>query len=263
MCTPDVTPHATMFNTITWASEGPVVFISLNRPHKHNAINLEMMRELRTAFDRAAADADVHVVVLSASGRTFSSGIDLSAGILDDTAEMQASMIRDYLPLVESIQACNKLIIASVEGAAIGLACSLVMLCDQLYMSEQASLNLVFTDLGLIADGGANSLLPQKIGYGQALQLVLDAEKLSATRCLALGIANRVLPAEAMEKSVRDLAQNLAARASLPQALSKQLMRAAMAGASLRETILGEAQAQAECVDDEYFQRVYSKFKGN
>jgi len=250
----------TLFNTLTWDAEGAVAFICLNRPHKHNAINIEMMHELRIAMDRATADPNTHVIVMGArGGKTFSSGIDLSAGILDPASALKQSMINDYLPLVESMQACNKLIIASIEGAAIGLACSLVMLCDQLYMSDEASLNLVFSDLGLVADGGANWLLPHKVGYSQGLQLVLEAEKLTAKRCLALGIANRVLPAKGMAESVRELAISLANRANLPQGYTKQLMRASIAGASLSEIICQEADAQTACVDSAYFQQAYAR----
>jgi len=252
-----------VFNTITWETEDSVVFICLNRPDKHNAINIEMMHELRSAIERAAADPDVHVIVISANGgKTFSSGIDLSAGILDPAAEMKQSMIDDYLPLAERMQACNKLIIASIEGAAIGLACSLVMLCDQLYMSEEASLNLMFSDLGLVADGGANWLLTRKVGYSLGLQLIVEAEKLTASRCLALGIANRVFPAEGMGVSVRELAKGLARRATLSQGYTKQLMRASAAGATLSEIIHQEADAQTACVGSAYFQKAYAQLKG-
>jgi enoyl-CoA hydratase/carnithine racemase len=252
----------TVLNTITWEADGPVGFIHLNRPDKHNAISIEMMRELRRAVEQAALDTDIHVIVLAANGgKSFSAGIDLSAGILEPAADLKQCMIDDYLPLAESLQNCNKLIIASVEGAAIGLACSLVLLCDQVYLSEQASLNLVFTDLGLVADGGANWLLARKVGYNLGLQLLLEAEKLTPERCLALGLASRVFPSERMAESVRELARKLASRSVMPQAYSKQLLRAAMDGASLSEIIHQEADAQSACVGSPYFQRAYTRLR--
>jgi len=252
------------FNTITWKSDGAVGIICLNRPHKHNAINLEMMRELRVAFEHATANPGIHVVVLAASGgKSFSAGIDLSAGILDDVAEMKQSMIRDFLPLMESMSACHKPIIASVEGAAIGLACSLVLHCDLLFMSDRASLHLVFSDMGLVGDGGINWLLPRKIGYGPALQVLLEAKILTAAECLKMGMANQVLPAQNMDEQIGALAQGLARRAMLPQGLTKQLMASSMSGASLRDVILLEADAQAECAGSEYFHQAYARFVSN
>jgi 2-(1,2-epoxy-1,2-dihydrophenyl)acetyl-CoA isomerase len=254
---------ASSFNTLSVETHGSVRYICLNRPHKHNAINLEMMRELRSAIAAATAAADIHVVVLAAvGGRSFSAGIDLSAGILDDVAGMKQSMINDYLPLSETMAACDKPIIASVEGAAIGLACSIVLHCDLLFMSEHASLNMVFNDMGLVGDGGINWLLPRKIGYNKAFELLLEAKKLTAAECLHIGIANRILPSHTMAGTVREVARNLAHRACLPQGLTKKLMAMTISGASLRDVILSEANAQAECVGSDYFQQAYARFLG-
>jgi 2-(1,2-epoxy-1,2-dihydrophenyl)acetyl-CoA isomerase len=253
----------TSFESITYAVETPLAFIVMNRPERHNAISLLMMRELRSAFERAEANASVHVIILAGAGsNSFSSGIDLKGGILDDAGGITDSMQSDLLPLLECMHQSSKLIIAGVDGAAIGLGCSLALHCDLLAMADDATLNLSFSKLGLIADGGINWLLPHKVGYGRALQIVLEAQVLDAARCEELGIANRVMRKDQMAHELREWATKLAANAPLAQGLTKQLMRDAMAGNSLTETVCQESVAQARCAGSSYFKRVFAGILG-
>lgn len=255
--------NLTAFTTIVYAVEGPVAFIVMNRPDKHNAISLQMMRELRAAILRADKDDSVHVMVLTGSGsKSFSSGIDLAGGILDEASSITESMVSDLLPLLECMGQSRKLIIAGVEGAAIGLGCSLALQCDLMVMSEDASLDLAFSKLGLIADGGINWQLPRKVGYNLALQMVLEAQVLDANRCKELGIANRIMRRENMTQELASWARKLAANAPLAQGLTKQLMRDAMAGNSLPETVRQESRAQAQCADTHYFKKIFAGILG-
>jgi len=251
------------FETIIFKVDGPVAFIVMNRPDKHNAISLQMLRELRDAFLQAEADDLINVMVLTgSSSKTFSSGIDLAGGILDEASGITESMLRDLVPLLECMEQCSKLIIGSVEGAAIGLGCSLALQCDLLVMSSNASLNLAFSKLGLIADGGVNWQLPKKVGYNRALQMVLEADVLDAKRCQELGIANKIVNEQDMSREVTRWARNLAGKATLPQGYTKQLMRSAMAGSSLLETVRSEARLQAVCADTRFFKKAYAGILG-
>jgi len=247
------------FASIIYQVNGSVADIALNRPDKHNAISLEMMRELRAAIQLADTDDSVNVMVLRGEGdRTFSAGIDLEGGILDEANGITVSMRRDLLPLLECMEQSRKMIIASVEGEAFGLGCSLALQCDLLAMSDQSSLNLTFSKLGLIADGGINWQLPRKVGYSRALQMVLEAQVLEADRCLELGIANKVMPRSSMAQEVADWATQLAGRESLAQGFTKQLMRGTMAGTNLLDTVRKEAEIQAVCAASEFFKKIYT-----
>jgi 2-(1,2-epoxy-1,2-dihydrophenyl)acetyl-CoA isomerase len=200
-------------------------------------------------------------MVLAGSGsKFFSSGIDMASGILDEGAGISATMLSDLVPLLECMEQSRKLIIASVEGAAVGVGCSLALQCDLLVMSENASLNLTFSNLGLIADGGINWHLPRKVGYNRALQIVLEAQVLDANRCLDLGIANKVLYGDHVAQESADWARELAGRATVAQGYTKQLMRSTMAGRSLFDTVRMEAEIQAVCADTEYFKKIYADF---
>ena len=105
--------------------EDSVAFITLNNSEKHNAINVTMMRELRTVIDLVQADDSVNVMVLGAAGdEYFSAGIDLSTDGLNRCEDLKASMLKDLIPLMESIQQFSKPTIAKGQGVAIGLGCS-------------------------------------------------------------------------------------------------------------------------------------------
>ena len=255
--------NLTSFESITYAVEAPLAYIVMNRPERHNAISLLMMRELRSAIERAESNESVHVIILAGAGKnSFSSGIDLKDGILDDAGGITESMQSDLLPLLEYMHESSKLIIASVDGAAFGLGCSLAVQCDLVAMSDDATLNLSFSKLGLIADGGINWLLPHKVGYSRALQIVLEAQVLDAARCEELGIANKVMRKELMSHELREWAMKLAANAPLAQGLTKQLMRGVITGNSLTETVRQESIAQARCAGSSYFKKVFAGILG-
>ena len=247
------------FSTITYQSDGPVAIVTMNRPDKHNAISLQMLHELRDAILQSDSDNTVNIILLQAAGhKSFSAGIDLAAGILDQPDKITDSMRNSLVPLLESMELCSKPIIASVEGAAIGLGVSLALQCDLLAISERASLSLAFNKLGLIADGGINWQLPIKVGYNRAFQMVLEAEILDAQTCLGLGLANKVMSAENMQKEVLEWARELAQRSSLAQAYTKRLMRNTIAGCNLLDTVNREAELQATCADSDYFKDIYN-----
>ncbi|MEM9092532.1 MAG: enoyl-CoA hydratase/isomerase family protein [Cyanobacteria bacterium P01_F01_bin.53] len=246
---------------IAVTKDGPVALITLNTPEKHNALSTTMLRDLRDELTSAQADESIHVLVLRAAGeRFFCAGIDLSSGMMSRGEDVRSSILEDFVPLVECIQSCSKPIIASVQGGAIGLGCALAMHCDFLVLSEDATFDFVFSSLGLVADGGTNWLLMRKLGYSVALELILEAQKLDAQRCLSLGIANKVVPRAKLDSKVASWAQSLATRATLPQGYAKKLMRAALAGSSLVDVVAMEAEAQAVCIDSEHFQNAYARF---
>lgn len=249
------------FETLAIDVMGEVARIAMNRPEKHNAINELMMHELQSAFRLADRDGSIHVVILRGAGdKTFSAGIDLRDDIMDKADKVSESMLRTLLPLLESMERSTKLIIGSIGGPAIGLGCALALHCDLIVMADTASMNLTFGKLGLVADGGINWILQKKVGYHRALQMVVDAEVLGAPRCLELGIANKLVPHETLEQEVLAWAGALARQSTVQQGFSKQLMRRALNGASLLESVRNEAELQALCAETDYFRNARAKF---
>ncbi|MEM7705321.1 MAG: enoyl-CoA hydratase/isomerase family protein [Pseudomonadota bacterium] len=246
---------------VSLTAEAGVALLSIDRPAKHNAFLVETLFELTDAIDRAAADDDVNVLVLQGGGgRVFSAGIDLASGLFEDADKLTAVMQESVLPLLESIERNEKPLIASVRGFAVGFAASIVLACDLVVMAEDAELQLVFSKLGIVPDGGACWQLVNRLGYSRALDLALGGQTLDAQDCLRLGIANRVVPSDELDDATMNWARSLAQGSSISHMLTKSLMRDASRGASYTEVADREAQAQAKCAASEYCVRSYSSF---
>src|SRR5210317_2573266 len=158
-----------------------------------NAFNMELRAALVDALARAHSDDSVRVVVFTGEGRCLSAGADLKAGIDRDVEEILQS---EYRPVQEAIASIPKPVIAAVPGSAAGIGLSFALICDLLVMADNAFLLSPFTTISLVPDGGLNWLLVHQLGYRRAFQLSIESERISADRCLDLGLANKVVPAD-------------------------------------------------------------------
>jgi 2-(1,2-epoxy-1,2-dihydrophenyl)acetyl-CoA isomerase len=247
--------------TIAYEVEGGIAFLTIDRPDRSNALLPESLLELRDAIDAAANDEAVCVLVLRAAGnRIFSAGIDLASGLFEDTANLTARMDASITPLLEAIERNDKPLIASVRGAAVGLAASIVLACDLAIMAEDAEMRLVFSRLGIVPDGGACWHLVNRLGYARALELALGGATLDAASCMTLGLANKVVPSGELADATLDWARQLAKGSGVSHRKTKSLMRQAARGAGLLDVARGEAVAQGECVASAYCVRAYTAF---
>jgi 2-(1,2-epoxy-1,2-dihydrophenyl)acetyl-CoA isomerase len=235
-----------MSETVRITFEQRVATLELNRPHAMNAIDLDMRRELLAALDRVARDANIGALVIAGAGTGFCSGSDLKAAAANpDTSVRRTArtLQHDFQPILETIVRLDKPVIAAVNGAAVGVGMSLVLACDLVVMAQDAFLLAPFVNLGLIPDGAAAWFLVQRIGYARAFEVLAESKKLSAEKCLELGIANRVVaPAELREQALK-WADSLSARAPLALALTKRVARLAVS-VGLSETLGIEAELQ-------------------
>jgi 2-(1,2-epoxy-1,2-dihydrophenyl)acetyl-CoA isomerase len=155
----------------------------------------------------------------------------------------------------------EKPVVAAVAGPAAGIGLSFALACDLVMMSEDAYLLSPFAAIGLIPDGGATWLLARTLGYHRAYQLCVESERVPAARCLELGLANRVVPADALDAESLAWAESLAERSPLALARTKLAMRAAMTS-SFSETVAYEAHLQNACVESEDAQEGVAAFLG-
>ena len=132
------------------------------------------------------------------------------------------------MPSLQSIINMPKPIISAVNGAAAGIGSAYAMACDLTIMAEDAYILQAFSNIGLIPDGGANWFLTNTVGYKLAYQIAIEGERLDASKCLDLGLTNKVVPSGELMDSARDWASNLSKRS--PQSLkhTKQVMRKAL-----------------------------------
>jgi 2-(1,2-epoxy-1,2-dihydrophenyl)acetyl-CoA isomerase len=160
-------------------------------------------------------------------------------------------------------------VIAAVGGSAAGIGMSYALACDLLVMAENAFLLSPFTTISLVPDGGLNWLLVHQLGYRRAFQLSIESERISAARCVELGLANRTAPAESLLDETLAWAHSIAERAPLSLAATKKAMRHA-AGGDWASTFDVEAPLQRKLRESEdcaegvaaFFEKRKARFKG-
>jgi 2-(1,2-epoxy-1,2-dihydrophenyl)acetyl-CoA isomerase len=227
-----------------------VALVTLNKPRRRNALDVDMLGELRRTFIHLEENDDTRVIVLTGAGPGFCSGADLAAagGFSSGTEAIE----EHYKPAFMAVADCRKPVIGCINGGAAGGGAALAMLCDLLVMADNGYLKLAFSDIGLIPDCGANWLLPQAVGYRRAYQIAVEAEIMDAEFCLRHGLANRVEPADSALQATLSWAQELAQRAPIALSLTKQAMRNAL-NQSLDQTFSAEGPLQDQCMASKDF----------
>ena len=217
------------FETVKYEQDDSVAVITINRPDAMNSFDDALRRDLLAACEKAAGDSAIRAVVLTGEGRSFSAGADLKSG-LDPNRSIEDMLQQEYRPVLESIWNMEKPVIAAVGGSAAGIGVSFALICDLLVMADNAFLLSPFTTISLVPDGGLNWLLVHQLGYRRAFQLSVESERITADRCVELGLANKAVPAEALLEEAVSWAKSLAERAPLSLAATKKAMRHATSG---------------------------------
>lgn len=215
-----------MSELVSYEQRDAVAVISLNRPDALNGFTTELLATLRDALIRADEDASVRAVVLTGEGRAFSAGADLKAGLKGGS--LKNRLLHEYGPVFAAISEMPKPVIAAVPGFAAGVGMSVALHADLLIMADDAFMLSPFTTISLVPDGGLNRLLVRQIGYRRAFELSVESERISAERCVELGLANRAVPADELRDRAIEWAATIARRAPLSVAATKKVMRLAM-----------------------------------
>jgi 2-(1,2-epoxy-1,2-dihydrophenyl)acetyl-CoA isomerase len=236
-----------------------VCTITLNRPEVLNAFNDALTRELHEALKSAERDSSVSVIVITGSGRAFSSGQDLGdlkekyvPGFIPNLGD---DLRKRYNPIIKRIREMEKPVIAAVNGVAAGAGCSLALACDMRIASDQASFIEVFIHVGLIPDSGSTFMLPRLVGLGQAMELCMTGQKIDANEALRLGLVNQVVPAAELTAATTKIAGRLAGLPARAIALTKRLLNQ-----SLQNDL--DAQLEAEAYDQETAGKTADHYEG-
>lgn len=236
-----------------------VAVISMNRPENLNSFNNALRRALQAAVARAAADDSVRAVVLTGAGRGFSAGADLAAGETPTPVSVVGQLENEYGPAVLQLAEMEKVTIAAVNGFAAGIGVGFALACDLVVMGESAFIQVPFNRIGLVPDGGVCWQLVERVGHRRALELSLEAERVPAARCVALGLANRVVPDDQVLPAALEWAERIAQAAPIAVRETKRVMRRA-ATSTLKQTISDEAQAQSKCIGSADFMEGVTAF---
>ena len=249
------------YEQITADREVAVARITLNRPDRLNALTQVMSDELVDAFTTAGEDAAVRAVLLTGAGRGFCAGQDLSE--FQDSGsgppDIQTHLEHSYHKLIPVIVETPKPVICAVNGVAAGAGVSLAAACDVRIASEAARFTQAFVKIGLAPDSGGTWLLPRIVGAAKALELSISGDMVDAENALRIGLVNRVVAADALEKEALDYAATLAALPTAAIAAAKRLFRDSPA-LDLAEALHREAVAQSRLGPSHDFQEGVQAF---
>jgi enoyl-CoA hydratase len=189
---------------------GRVLSITLNNPDKLNAFSQKGHHELSRVFVDAAEDPGSEVIVLTGAGRAFSAGGDIVyMQALHDSPALMHQTIREAKRLVASLLDCEKPVICKVNGDAIGLGTTLVLLCDVVFAVDTARFGDPHNNVGLIAGDGGSVLLPQIIGYARAKHYLFTGERIVAKDAQSMGLIHAAVPADQLDAQVDAYADRL------------------------------------------------------
>lgn len=233
---------------IRYELQDAVAVVTLDRPERLNAIDLEMGRAYNEALLRADADPEVRAVVVAGAGRAFCSGADLSA-----MAGMDSLPAEERLPAhalaPELAMRLRKPVIAAVNGPAIGVGLVLALYADVRIVAHDAALGLLFPRLGLVAEYGTAWLLPRLVGAAHATELLLGGTQISGDDAARIGLAHRAVPATDVLAVASSYAADLALGCA-PTALA-EIKAQLVAGCAedLRAALVDSRRRMLECLD--------------
>jgi 2-(1,2-epoxy-1,2-dihydrophenyl)acetyl-CoA isomerase len=217
--------------------EGGVLTLTMNRPEKLNALNLEMMQGLLDGLQRAASDDSVKVLVLTGAGAAFCAGGDVSSMAEGKSFsagyEANVDMLRQKMEAPRLLHELGKPTIAKLRGAAAGAGMSLALACDLRIASETAQIVTAFAKVGLAGDYGGTWFLTRLVGEAKAKELYFMSPRVLAAEALSLGLVNRVLPDAELDAAVDALAASLAAGPTVALNYMKRNLTAVSDGISL------------------------------
>jgi enoyl-CoA hydratase len=191
------------FNCVHLAREGRLLRITLNRSEAMNAFNLEMHDELPEALEFARVDAGSDIILLTGAGRAFSAGGDLdhiensamNPHLFDHEAAQAKRIVYTMLDI-------EKPVVCRMNGHAVGLGATIVLLCDVIFAAEGAKIGDPHVNIGLVAGDGGALLWAQRIGLARAKEYLLTGDLLSAAKAAEIGLINHVVPAGDLDAAV-------------------------------------------------------------
>ena len=230
------------YQTIKFDKRDHVAWITLNRPEVRNAFNATMISEIANAFQEINSRKDLRVVVLTGNGQSFCAGADLN-WMRDVMNFSYEENLKDSLNLAEMFHlmfSCPLPTIARVNGPAIGGGCGMAAVCDIVIASEKAVFSLSEVKLGLVP-ACISPYVIRRMGDKNAREYFLTAERLTAEKALAAGLANQVAPENKLDEAVEQRIEQLLSSGPEALACCKQILERAPA---ISETEVGKYTAE-------------------
>lgn len=238
-----------MSSAVLVSNDGPVRTLTLNRPQRRNALDLDDRRGLLAALIDAERDPGCRAVVLTGAGGVFSAGGDIRSMSQDtNVARVRLAVVSD---LARALIRSATPVVAAVEGGAFGLGLSLAAACDYVVAADNARFVASFGKIGLVADGGLSWSLAQRVGPGRAKELILFATEIDAREAHRIGLVSEVVPPAAVVERAGQRARLLAEASPLMVARTKRIF--AQEKQDLESILAAEAEAQVELLGGDDF----------
>ena len=200
-----------MSDSILVSHDGPITLVEINRPHRRNAVDGATAARLFDAFRAFDADANASVAVFCGAGDTFCAGADLKALAEGDREKRRELGGQNTIaPMGPGRLRLSKPVIAAIEGYAVAGGLELALWADMRVMAEDATLGVFCRRFGVPLIDGGTIRLPRLIGHSRAMDLILTGRAVDAQEALAIGLANRVVPAGAARAEAIALARQIA-----------------------------------------------------
>ncbi|PZS01660.1 MAG: hypothetical protein DLM70_11385 [Chloroflexi bacterium] len=211
------------FENLLLDREDGFAVIAIHRPHVLNALNRATLFELESAIDDIGRDSDVRAIIITGSGsKAFVAGADIAELRLLGTAKDAYDYSLSTHHLLLKLQRLDQAVITAVNGYALGGGCELAMSGDIIIAAENARFGQPEVNLGLIPGFGGTQRLPRLVGRTKALEMILTGQHIDAHEALEIGLVNRVVPAEDLLPTAKQMARQIAEKAPLAIALAKR-----------------------------------------
>src|SRR5688572_8594397 len=207
------------FILLTEQNAPGVALIQLNRPKELNALNLQLMQELRDTLQQLDKNDSVRVIIITGNEQAFAAGADIKQ--MADKSAIDMLTI-DQFSTWDQIRKTKKPIIAAVSGFALGGGCELAMTCDMIIASETAKFGQPEIKIGVMPGAGGTQRLTKALGKAKAMELVLTGKFLSAEEASARGLVNKVVPVEMYLREALQLAREIAQMSPIAVQLAKE-----------------------------------------
>jgi 2-(1,2-epoxy-1,2-dihydrophenyl)acetyl-CoA isomerase len=235
--------------------EAGVLTLTLNRPERMNALNIPLPEALQRAVQRAAADDDCRVVMLTGAGKGFCAGADLSERAMalgEGRPDLGESLDKRFNPLIRAMRSLPKPIVCAVNGAAAGAGANLALACDIVLAAKSAKFLQAFARIGLVPDVGGTWILPRLVGDARARALMMLADPVGAEEAAAWGMIYRAVDDDQLMGQAREIAGRLAAGPTRAYGLMKRAFAASFVN-SLDAQLDLERDLQREAGGTDHF----------
>ena len=237
-------------------SSAGVLQITIDRPEKKNALTAEMYEALSDAVEKGEAESQVRVMLLHGAGDAFTAGNDLVDFL---QKPWQGQETPPAVRFMYAVAHAKKPVVAAVQGMAVGIGTTILLHCDLVYASEDATFVMPFVNLGIVPEAGSSVLLRLLAGHQRAAELLMLCAPLTAQRAYEMGLVNAVVARDALFSTAHDAARKLAEKPVGALRACKELLKRGYR-AELERALREEVAIVAERLDSPETREALSAF---